>query len=123
MGVKFDYARPAHQPETARQRLTTQGMDHIYVSNEPVQVEVVESSVVVDTQIQAALEAPDVEALQAVITEQLEQIDEQTRRLEAASYRIGYLEAQLGARDEQVKLLTTSVSSSGWWHSVCQWFK
>jgi hypothetical protein len=43
-------------------------------------------------------------------------------KLEAASYRIGYLEAQLEAERQQIKLLTDSQHKKKWWHRVGSWF-
>jgi len=42
--------------------------------------------------------------------------------LEAATYRIGYLEAQLEAERQQVKLLTDSQHKAAWWHKFRSWF-
>jgi hypothetical protein len=43
-------------------------------------------------------------------------------KLEAASYRIGYLEAQLEAERNQVKLLTDSQHKPDWWRRAWRWF-
>jgi hypothetical protein len=43
-------------------------------------------------------------------------------KLEAASYRIGYLEAQLDVERNQVKLLTDSQHKPLWWLRSWQWF-
>ena len=43
-------------------------------------------------------------------------------KLEAATYRIGYLEAQLESERKQVKLLTDSQHKPGWWTRFCTWF-
>lgn len=42
-------------------------------------------------------------------------------KLEAASYRIGYLEAQLETERQQVKLLTDSQHKPGWWAQFKKW--
>lgn len=42
-------------------------------------------------------------------------------KLEAASYRIGYLEAQLETERQQIKLLTDSQHKSGWWTRFKKW--
>ena len=44
------------------------------------------------------------------------------RDLEAATYRIGYLEAQLESERNQVKLLTDRLHKPVWWHRFCAWF-
>lgn len=43
-------------------------------------------------------------------------------KLEAANYRVGYLEAQLVERDTQIKLLTDTQSKTGKWHQFINWF-
>ncbi len=43
------------------------------------------------------------------------------RKLEGATYRIGYLEAQLEAERQQVKLLTDSQHKPGWWARFKKW--
>lgn len=42
-------------------------------------------------------------------------------KLEAASYRIGYLEAQLETERQQIKLLTDSQHKPGWWARFKKW--
>lgn len=42
-------------------------------------------------------------------------------KLEAVSYRNGYLEAQLAEKESQLKLLTDSKQSSGRWDRFCRW--
>lgn len=54
---------------------------------------------------------------------------ELTAKLEGVVYRNGYLEAQLDAERNQIKLLTDQlhkpeqVKESGWWSIFCSWFK
>lgn len=43
------------------------------------------------------------------------------KELEGATYRIGYLEAQLAERDQQIKLLTDSQHKPGWWARFKKW--
>jgi hypothetical protein len=43
-------------------------------------------------------------------------------KLEAATYRNGYLEAQLAQKETEIKLLTDSSRRSGWWHRFSAWF-
>lgn len=43
------------------------------------------------------------------------------RKLEGATYRIGYLEAQLEAERQQVKLLADSQYRPGWWARFKKW--
>lgn len=49
-------------------------------------------------------------------------LEKKERELEAASYRIGYLESQLETERQQVKLLTDSQHRSGWWAKFMTWF-
>jgi len=49
---------------------------------------------------------------------------EMSNKLEAANYRIGWLESQLRERDndiEELKLLTDSQHKAGWWHRFKKW--
>lgn len=43
-------------------------------------------------------------------------------KLEAVTYRNGYLEAQLSEKESQIKLLTDSQHNAGWWGRFCSWF-
>lgn len=52
----------------------------------------------------------------------LELVQTQAQKLEAANYRIGYLEAQTQTYKEQIKLLTDSQHKPGWWVRFCSWF-
>jgi len=47
---------------------------------------------------------------------------EKDRELQAASFRNGYLEAQLQAKDEQIKLLTDERHRGGRWERLKRWF-
>lgn len=47
---------------------------------------------------------------------------ELSNKLEAANYRIGYLEAQTENHKEQIKLLTDSQNKLGWWARFSSWF-
>ncbi len=44
------------------------------------------------------------------------------KELEGATYRIGYLEAQLAERDVQIKLLTDSQHKPSQWARFKKWF-
>lgn len=51
------------------------------------------------------------------------QVNAAQNQLQAASYRNGYLEAQLQERDSQIKLLTDSQGSHRrWWHRFMSYF-
>lgn len=52
----------------------------------------------------------------------LEVIQTQAQKLEAANYRIGYLEAQSQSYKEQIKLLTDSQHKASWWVRFSSWF-
>lgn len=43
------------------------------------------------------------------------------KELEGATFRIGYLEAQLAERDQQIKLLADSQHKPGWWARFKKW--
>lgn len=59
--------------------------------------------------------APELKTLLDVITKQAE-------KLEAASMRIGYLEARTENYETQIKLLTDSQHKRGWWARFSSWF-
>lgn len=42
--------------------------------------------------------------------------------LQSASATIGYLQAQLEAKDQEIKLLTDSQRNTGWWTRFSKWF-
>jgi hypothetical protein len=46
-------------------------------------------------------------------------LENKDRELQAASFRNGYLEAQLAERDQQIKLLTDSQHKPSWWARLC----
>ena len=51
-----------------------------------------------------------------------EKLAEAQKLLQGASYRNGYLEAQLESERQQIKLLTDSQHKQGWWAGFCSWF-
>lgn len=59
--------------------------------------------------------APELKSLLDVITKQAE-------KLEAASMRIGYLEARTENYESQIKLLTDSQKKTGYWSRFSSWF-
>lgn len=59
--------------------------------------------------------APELKSLLDVITKQAE-------KLEAASMRIGYLEARTENYEREIKLLTDSQHKRGWWARFGAWF-
>jgi excisionase family DNA binding protein len=46
---------------------------------------------------------------------------EKDAKLEALTIRTGYLQAQLEASQETIKLLTDSQHKDGWWRRLCKW--
>lgn len=51
-----------------------------------------------------------------------EQVKELQKKLEAATFRAGYLQAQLEASQDTIKLLTDGQHKTGWWTRFCSWF-
>ena len=52
----------------------------------------------------------------------VEIVQELLRKVEALTYRNGYLEAQLAEKDTHIKLLTDSHHKPGWWARFSSWF-
>jgi excisionase family DNA binding protein len=69
-------------------------------------------------QVQDPVLALEPHDLNAVVVD----VDELLRKLEGASFRIGYLEAQLEAERNQVKLLTDSLHKPSLWTKFKSWF-
>jgi hypothetical protein len=53
----------------------------------------------------------------------LELIERQSKQLQDASCRIGWLESQLQEREKELKLLTDSQYKPGWWPRLKSWLK
>jgi len=68
------------------------------------------------------IEPTDLTELAPNLTPLVELLEKKDRELEAASYRIGYLEAQLETERQQVKLLTDSQHKLSWWTKFISWF-
>lgn len=69
--------------------------------------------------------AVDVQAadkLVDIVSELTNQLTKANDQLAAASFRIGYLEAQAEAHQEQIKLLTDSQHKRGRWSRFWSWF-
>jgi hypothetical protein len=49
-------------------------------------------------------------------------IQELQAKLEAATFRVGYLQAQMESSQETIKLLTDSQHKPGWWAKFSSWF-
>ena len=62
--------------------------------------------------------SPDSTPDTSMDTTDISLVRELMTKLEALTYRNGYLEAQLAAQDEQIKLLTDSQHKPTWWYRV-----
>ena len=51
----------------------------------------------------------------------LELVERQSKQLQDASCRIGWLESQLQEREKEVKLLTDSRHKAKWWQRIGRW--
>jgi hypothetical protein len=67
---------------------------------------------------------PDLEVIELRIKLELAEQEkaEIKAQLEGATYRNGYLEAQLEAERQTVKLLTDSQHKPSWWAKFASWF-
>ena len=116
MGIRFS-PRPEQAPAASAariERLTTVGMDHVYLSTETA--DVVEVPLVADDATDGQPEfgtvalrnndsAERIEPLLTVLSEQSHKLLEQGARIEYLNYRVGFLEGVLDLREEQVRLL------------------
>lgn len=68
-----------------------------------------------DNQTTSAVSNAEFQTLLAIIADK-------DSRLEAATYRVGYLEAQLEGRDREIKLLTDSQHKPTWWQQFKAFF-
>ena len=50
------------------------------------------------------------------------ELKESSNQLQAANYRIGYLESQVDNHNDKIKLLTDSQRTSSLWSRFCSWF-
>jgi excisionase family DNA binding protein len=70
--------------------------------------------------------SPPVPALVEELRRQLDELKSENqslqKELQAASWRNGYLESQVQSQDTQIKLLTDSQHTAGWWRRFCSWF-
>lgn len=71
---------------------------------------------------QGAQDQAQSEAHDEVFEVYKEQIKELQHKLEAASYRIGYLEHERHTYQQQIKLLTDSQHKGSWWAGFRKWF-
>ena len=88
-------------------------MEDLYV--EQIDVDVVDDPAAGETAA-TVRDANDLTTLSALVREQAARLLQQSEKLEAASYRIGYLESQIQGREEQIKLLTTT--RRPWWQQL-----
>jgi len=57
------------------------------------------------------------------LTKLLELVERQSKELQGASCRIGWLESQLQEREKEIKLLTDSQHKSQWWRRAWSWLR
>ena len=100
--------------QQVQERLSTQGLDHIYSEHVEVTIEA-------EVAREPAQPVQDLGDLSSLVRQQAERLMDQGHRLEAATYRIGYLEAQLHQKDQELKLLTVSRQGK-WFRSFTSWF-
>ncbi|MBA3992549.1 MAG: hypothetical protein C0469_03410 [Cyanobacteria bacterium DS2.3.42] len=116
----------------ARKEQGLKGLEwRIYPSGLPAVPEIVEgiTEIEVDDNQPGTMLEPDrnqVEITPVKATSELDKlldvIRTQAEKLEAANYRIGYLEAQTVSYQEQVKLLTDSQHKPAGWRKFWSWF-
>lgn len=105
-------------------------MGETSVDTEPCQptIETVDQSDIVDcstseTRSDRVATSESIDRMAGIIEKLAEQLESARKDLQGASYRNGYLEAQLAAKDEQIKLLTmTSDKPESWWMRFGRWF-
>lgn len=91
-------------------------------------IETVDQSDIVDCSTSATrsdhvASSESIDRMAGIIEKLAEQLESARKDLQGASYRNGYLEAQLAAKDEQIKLLTmTSDKPDSWWMRFGRWF-
>ena len=66
--------------------------------------------------------SPALETMAEIIKDLAGKLAVSNEQVTAATYRNGYLEAQLEAQREQIKLLTDSQHRPGWWGRFSDWF-
>ena len=75
-----------------------------------------------DAKITGAFQEPVQQSFAPELKSLLEVITKQAEKLEAASMRIGYLEARTENYEKEIKLLTDSQHKRGWWARFGSWF-
>ena len=105
MGIKVrgtTGAPPAAMDAHKQTRISTGGMEDLYFEPEPVH----EIAVEVETiEVSDSPPGADNTALLAVIRSQSARLTEQAAKLEAAGFRMGYLEGLVAARETELKQL------------------
>lgn len=77
----------------------------------------------IEFQDQIQMEPASFQIQDQVIQGYQDQVRQLQEKLEAATYRVGYLQAQLESSKDTIKLLTDNQHKSGWWTRFCSWFK
>lgn len=123
MGVKVRQLAAQAQAEL-KARVSTDGLDQFFGGKAPgdeiVTAEVVEVIEHVVVKSQEPLPSEQYETLLRLVNEQSAKLDEQQAKLEAASFRIGYLEGQLENYDQgrKTKLLPDYQSGLSIWNKM-----
>lgn len=73
-----------------------------------------------DSVMSGVITTPDSTGLWALLQEKEAQIREKDAKIEALTYRTGYLESQVQSHQEQIKLLTDRHRI--WWHRFASWW-
>ncbi len=114
MGVKVRELAVRAQAEL-KARVSTDGMDQFFGHDRVVQEAVTAEVVEVVEQISVTTQDSQYDSLLKLVNEQAARLDEQQAKLEAASFRIGYLEGQL---DSTIKLLPDHQSGRSFWTKI-----
>ncbi|MBI4533807.1 MAG: hypothetical protein HY711_07645 [Candidatus Melainabacteria bacterium] len=119
---------PAPEKRTVQQaqeiRLSIAGLDHVYCELDSKQEECLNPVLTSPVSPNNGQHLDyglyqQLEALSVVVQEQTATIAAQSSKLEAASYRIGYLEALVATQNETMKLLPDfSHLKNQWWHKL-----
>lgn len=76
----------------------------------------------ISTVVTGYQQGQDLQSLLELARDQAIQLETINQQLQAASFRNGYLESQLQEREKEIKLLTDSQHSPGWWSRLKNWF-
>ncbi len=114
MGVKVRQLAVQAQAEL-KARVSTDGMDQFFGDRRRTEEIVTAQVVEVVDKITVSNQDAQYDSLLKLVNEQAARLDAQQAKLEAASFRIGYLEGQL---DNTIKLLPDHQSGRSFWTKV-----